>query len=63
MKNPITNYGKLLAEIQYFEGVGNDFQVERLSKLLDAARVKDRKNEVTGCTDAVSIEESGPSKD
>lgn len=41
---PITNFGKLLAEIQYYESIGNDFQVERLSRLLDQARAQDKKD-------------------
>ena len=42
MKKPITNYGKLLAEIQYFESIGNELMVDKLSELLDKAREKDR---------------------
>jgi len=42
MKKPITNYGKLLAEIQYYESIGNEIMVDRLSELLDKAREKDR---------------------
>ena len=42
MKKPITNYGKLLAEIQYYESIGNDHQVEILSSRLEKARKKDK---------------------
>lgn len=42
VKKPITNYGTLLAEIQYYESIGNDIMAERLSKLLEKAREKDR---------------------
>lgn len=43
MKNQkITNYGILLAEIQYYESTGNDYQVERLSAQLEKARKKDK---------------------
>lgn len=42
VKKPITNYGKLLAEIQYFESIGNELMVDKLTELLDKAREKDR---------------------
>jgi len=43
MKAPnITNYGKLLSEIQFFEIQGNDYMVEKLTKLLEAARERDK---------------------
>lgn len=43
MKTPIiTNYGKLLAEIQFFEAQENDYMVEKLTKRLEAARERDR---------------------
>ena len=42
MSVKITNYGKILAEIIYFERNGNDKQVERLTALLEQAREKDK---------------------
>lgn len=41
MKKSVTNYGKLLAEIQYYEGIGNEFMAEKLSSYLEKARKKD----------------------
>ena len=65
-RNPITNYGILLAEIQYYEGLGTahgDHMADLLSKKLDAAREKDRKNQMTTESSDVNMKESGPSKD
>lgn len=42
MKNQPTNYGKLLAEIQFFASQDNDYMVDKLSKLLEAAKKKDK---------------------
>lgn len=55
---PITNYGKLLAEIDYFISIGNDDQAERLSKILDKAREQDHKN-LTKALDQAKLENEG----
>jgi hypothetical protein len=61
MKKPITNYGLLLAEIAYYEGIGNDFQVEKLSSQLDKARKKDK--ELADQQEQLRLRTEGVAKD
>lgn len=43
MKTPnVTEYGKLLAEIQFFQSQENEYMVEKLTARLEKAREQDR---------------------